>query len=944
MRKQLFTILLLCLCSFAGAEISPFTSLGSGHFSGKMSVYAHGDTLASVYNDNPGTDPAVTSNIVFSLSTDGGTTWENQTLAQTHNCLTQPTLSVNPDEMLITYTVGTEIKLLRSLNGGNTWQPYYPELVGYIWGRTFENGPFVERRDGVLKLFNLDIPYPEYDQDSYCHPEHPEELIAPHLFTDIQESPNQTPAYYFGQDVITGSVRCNTEIWIKKTPSYGTNDGWPTFLGPVIIGEEVQSFSGAYQVDQVFPGGLIENAPYLGMKSNFDVDSADIVGPEEYDTNRIMYVEVDGSVYTAYMGIVQAPHQETAGVYNNYPPGNTPLYSNTFAVRDTVWTLWANGSSLDTAMNVNSKLWIKGTFSSHQTWIAADTIFLIGDILLSNTPAGADPADNNNDIVNLVSDKSIVLKYGYRDPVDSLRIHPFCRADDNPSRIYANLYALGYEFPVRRFGAFTFEYQHPHPSVPDVWVDVEGVPTLFDKIDLHRRHFPQTTAYHWPENPPIDFPWYNPLWPERTPYLERGTIQVWGSINQRVCGFMHRVYDDMEWPAPNNPPNISWNQPMDYCGGSSSPAAVTHTDPVLGIQLTNINYPGTTGTGIGYKKDYRTDNRHILSDLDNGNFASHATVWELGLSLGSWSVHDEYDNFESYYLKHQLRRTHSKAFARYGNNSLYSVNDLLIYAVWDSTFDWTASTEDGGMIRSMALAEDGSALVCQDYTVNNQDFIRVRDLAPQTGSVTYEYNYPVSTALNDVTIISGGHKLMARYENDGHLRLWKFNPAHETVLLDTWELEGVNLSQYNLSDSKLCLVPSGESTLDVFLWLRHHGTEPNRSGDLWHARAEITVPVDDPVVPPLQQLSIQAYPNPCRGILNIRLKADSKSHPTVRIYNIRGQLVQTLSPSVYDSSSGFEFSWNGSSDAETITNSGIYYLKAGTDGGSSILRRVCFIK
>jgi len=36
---------------------------------------------------------------------------------------------------------------------------------------------------------------------------------------------------------------------------------------------------------------------------------------------------------------------------------------------------------------------------------------------------------------------------------------------------------------------------------------------------------------------------------------------------------------------------------------------VQHNDPVFGFQLTNINYPGTSGSGTGYEKNYHYDNR-----------------------------------------------------------------------------------------------------------------------------------------------------------------------------------------------------------------------------------------------------------------------------------------------------------------------------------------------
>ncbi len=36
---------------------------------------------------------------------------------------------------------------------------------------------------------------------------------------------------------------------------------------------------------------------------------------------------------------------------------------------------------------------------------------------------------------------------------------------------------------------------------------------------------------------------------------------------------------------------------------------VAHIDPVLNIQLTTQNYPGATGSGVGYNKNYHYDHR-----------------------------------------------------------------------------------------------------------------------------------------------------------------------------------------------------------------------------------------------------------------------------------------------------------------------------------------------
>lgn len=450
-------------------------------------------------------------------------------------------------------------------------------------------------------------------------------------FTDTDESMNANNVYFHGPDLVYGRVHSNTDIWIKKT-SGGNNSGWPTFLGWVSTNGKVQSHSGSYPANLVFQGGLSEGYDYVVFPEQATRirRTGNTVGPVHYNPDNTVSVEVEGVGYQAYLGVLQEPRRENADVYNPYPPANpaTLQFRNSYTVRDTLWTFLGSGATSNKSKWVNGRLWIRGTFGSYQTWGCKDTMFLTGDILLANTPKGTDPLSNRNDVVGLVSEKSIVVKYGYRSYTDSTRIH--CNIGPNANFggiwIYAAMAALGDgKGDPRKDGMFTFEYQHPHPSVPTVRVGN----VLYTRIDLHRRRFPQTPSNPWP--PLIDYPWYNPLWPERMPYLERGYISVYGSISQRRRGFVHRSYLDGEWPSGG-----VWNQPLDYCGGSSSPALTGHNDPVFGFQLITRDYPGTDGNGVGYKKNYHYDTRfYKTSPID---FPEVNRKDETPFAAVSWAI------------------------------------------------------------------------------------------------------------------------------------------------------------------------------------------------------------------------------------------------------------------------------------------------------------------
>lgn len=442
-------------------------------------------------------------------------------------------------------------------------------------------------------------------------------------FTDIEESTNETPVYFYGPDVLYGRVHSNQDIWIKQAGG-GDNSGWPTFYGWVTTAGVIQSYSGAYPEEIIFRGGLAEEYPYTVFPEEASRirRNGEPVGPPNFDPDNIMYVEVDGASFSTYLGTIEEPERDSSGVYSVFPPyiPANYLYTNNYQVSDTTWVQYSNGTANNKSLWVNGRLWLKGTFATYQTWGCADTLFLIDDILLAGTEKGTDPKDNHRDVLGLVSEKSIIVKYGYRSPVDSLRVHGNCEAAGSAPVyggiwIYAAMAALGSGHGnPHADGVFSFEYQHPHPSVPDIIRPLNGLPYTFTKIDLHRFRFPQNNAYPWarqttttPKDTRIDYPWYNPLWPEARPYLERGYISIYGSISQRRRGFVHRSNFDQEYLNSGN----IWNQPIDFCGGTSSAMETAHTLNLMNIpvNLGTMHYPGASGTGVGYQKNYHYDMR-----------------------------------------------------------------------------------------------------------------------------------------------------------------------------------------------------------------------------------------------------------------------------------------------------------------------------------------------
>ncbi len=419
-----------------------------------------------------------------------------------------------------------------------------------------------------------------------------------HYFTDNETSMNGTPVYFYGSDQIYGKVHSNTDIHIKNV------NGWPTFFDVVYTSGVIVPHNGTPDYNQVFRKKYFEHAGQLVFNPTATDARAhgQRINGSGYDPHKISFVTMTGPSFTSLIGTIVSVEIDTADVWTQYPPraGNY-RFKNRFVKVDTLWTPGQSGSVANGSAFVDHKLWIRGEVYGHQTWCSADTMYLVDDVYYRGTTRGQAPDDparlNRTDMLGLISEKSIVIQYGYADSTG--RHHPNCDGDAEGIFIYGALCALGDGGDdMHKDGVFTFEYQHPHPSTPAVRLGTN--PYVWDNIDLHRYKYPQATSAPWPAN--IDYPWYNPLWPERFPYMERGKIHLYGSVAQRRRGYVHRGPSDPDYPNDDG----VWDIPSDYCGGTSGLAI---TDPVLGFNSSGVNAPNTSGSGVGYDKDYHFDNR-----------------------------------------------------------------------------------------------------------------------------------------------------------------------------------------------------------------------------------------------------------------------------------------------------------------------------------------------
>ena len=158
---------------------------------------------------------------------------------------------------------------------------------------------------------------------------------------------------------------------------------------------------------------------------------------------------------------------------------------------------------------------------------------------------------------------------------------------------------------------------------------------------MHKRRYPQTLAAPWPPN--IDYPYYNPLWPELNPYLERGTIHLYGSVAQRRRGYVHRNYVDSEYQNPDG----VWNPPIDWCGIVTTNAVPLLAPPTAGVTLNGqaVNAPGTANpNGTGYRtKDYVYDSRWKY--ISTPDFRACSVGGKKQVSQGNWVIKYPEKNF-----------------------------------------------------------------------------------------------------------------------------------------------------------------------------------------------------------------------------------------------------------------------------------------------------------
>lgn len=919
--KVLSLIWLLALSTFLLAQ--PPAEIASGQFDAELGICSHAGVVYLVYNTNTSADQ--TGSIVLMYRTGDAESWISKTVAQDITGFTKPTISVNDGEVIVSYVNGWESYTATSANQGDTWQVTH-------MGRTFENSPYVEKAEDQYLIYSLSLPYPQHEQDNYLQSEGSDELVPYQRTVHTEFDQDGAINRFCGSDHIEGNFRTSGDLWIHQTDG-GSNGGWPTFDGLAITSGEVKVYPDGgsdYPVETVFPSGLIEHAP--AIDSHYYLRHNGItIGPNLYDPKYIVFADVNGYVADLYLGVIRQLPTSFYDVHEVYPYQNSsdPLFVNSVAITDTIWAPIGPTTVHDGAMLFcHNELWIKGTFAGNQTWGSSSDIKIIGDILLAGTPAGEDPSDNTNDFVSLISERSIEIKYGYRGIADSLRYH-VCRPSDDPIKIYASLTALGTED-----GCFTFEYQHPHPSVPDV--NMYG--SYWDNIDLHRYMYPPNATNPWPSI--IDYPFYNPLWPERQPYLERGTIQLWGSLHERYRGYLYRDYNDSGNP---NPEGI-WDIENGLFGSSSDPTVTTHTDPILGITLGTINYPGTTGSGVGYQREHHRDIRR--------NFSNDLSM-SFGLTLESMDTLNAPANF-IYWLYglpiHQAIR--SKLVARNGSAALFAVNGKMGFDTGTHVQEVIPFGYGNNAIIKQIEWVDGQRLMILKHDASNPEPYSLHIYNPYTAvrvdvpaGIFWNQQTEYQDLLCDILPAENGHGRLALYPLvpwvgcQNSLEIYNIDLQNGEYTLHSsgtlpWDYACDLTNQHQLAVKNVM-----DNQYDVIFSIQQESDDPYTSIRYTTIQLNESSNVDDSMVPAAKPI-ISVYPNPSRADFSITVKNLAAGEVKAEVFNIRGQKVAEIKDFSSSSDSGLNSRWQAVDANQKRLAAGVYLMRIKQDDKVIATKRI----
>ncbi len=766
-----------------------------------------------------------------------------------------------------------------------------------------------------------------------------------HQYSDIFRTLDDVPGNirYFAGDIIYGRVHSNTDIWIRA-------NSWPTFHGLVTTAGRVRVYPGGgtdYPEEQIFRGGLGENFPTMELPAYAqDVRKygTKLFGGNERD-DAIAHVTVEGTSYELRVGEIVVEDTEDPDfewiegnnqftIYDNYPPYGPVgevVGVNQIPKTDTLWGEPIEGTLAQSSIFVPMELWISGNFADKQTWASSHDIYLKDDLTYEGTQPGLRPDGfdnqgnqtlpiNPSDYLGIISEESIYIQYGHFCPVDSVRKRP----NVNDFYMYGSYFALGKGENAWEDGIITFQYQFPKGSTPPQYFMGE----YYDNIDLHRFHYPTTVLDPWPLG--LDYPWYNPLWPEpgdiygfagfpQTPNPHnapeivklRGSIWLFGSMAQRRRGYVRRSgnpdFDTGLWDIENE---IEPNTPPRY--GAPPP-----------------------GIGpAGYEKRYHSD--HRLKHTTAPHLPKDNQMSPDGKKFHYWTSGD--GNEFTPVFSGDLPDIHTCLKLAVHESSAAILVDRDLYLFPDNSTEYKKmeiAIPGESSVREMLFTEHGLFLLAAAYR-EDAYHSKLYHFSLQDNSLSILDEKYLPDLIQTVHLFND-HILWAAAVDAKTVEIHKYYHTGSVRASAVWEHNIKRPEKYCKELSRLAL----DSDSDMILaTLNYHELLPsmfddNLGGDIYTALGyfEFTAVEDDYAAPSTSSISLTNFPNPMRrkemlsgNMMSINFSLPQAGFVEIDVFNIKGRHIRSLVSGEYHDGK-HTVNWDGRDKNNNPVATGVYFYQ-----------------
>lgn len=699
-----------------------------------------------------------------------------------------------------------------------------------------------------------------------------------------------------------------------------------------------------YLIEPISKSGQQNLPVFRDMYSPFGTDTS------LYE-NKIFKVNIQGNMASIRILDFSQTHIDTFVVYSHYPDAlhpvvlgdsssyiGEPLGINTITVRDTIWGATQNYDFGNKTIYLPGTVWIQGDISGKMLVYCAKNAFITSNITYQNTPVGQSPNANRTDFFGLVAKGNITLKYKYREPIgDNSYITHYenSQGPDGHVYIYGTLLAMGTQDSEMNYfnrGSFTFEYQHPHGAVmPYRGISqITGQDTLYSFIDLHRNllNAPGSSNdplwTYWPNSgqpthgyphgnntygdytlantAPLyetsDWPWYNPVWPEKDGgaipqnpetdiVWERGTLHFSGSLGQRIRGDLHRSGNG----GSNNPDVGIWDfpnvlGPAHYTDGYGSTGYLANS-----IADKRINYNTLSFFPI-------TFNCYNLV-LDNQNTTTQTQLINTSLAISDIKSASSANKLAIAYLDYGDMNMH----LRYSSNNGLSFDSL--------------SVPNIEYLGDMKFFQNKLKLLTKTSTV-----ISLYTFDFETHNLSSE-NIVINdlNGANNAQLICATNNLVLFYQTTFYSKIFSISNPAAPQLLDSLYDTFSNYFAFDMGTNDTLYIISGSN-------YNYNCDQGNPWASLKLAKAFLNgiTPVEEHTVDPVKPFTMNCYPNPFNPVINIDFYLPREDKVELSIYNIKGQKVKGLFNG-YLKEGKHHYSFKGKSEENKNLSSGIYFVK-----------------